>query len=149
MKITYKSDTIRVLSVVVCIISSLCLCSFAWRTPVAGWGIALHQKAIRASCHAQQGAGHMLRLAPPGSSPKESREILDSRNPPSGSAEGVARNSEQAEEPSEEAPSENGSIKEQQPWWEDERRTEGVPTLTSSTQWRMTLSLKARPCVCA
>lgn len=31
-----------------------------------------------------------------------------------------------------------------QPWWEPERKTEGKPTLTSSTQWRMFLSLKAR-----
>ena len=32
--------------------------------------------------------------------------------------------------------------KPQQPWWEDERRTQGLPTLTSSTQWRMFLTLK-------
>lgn len=29
-----------------------------------------------------------------------------------------------------------------EPWWEDERRTQGVPTLSGSTQWRMFLSLK-------
>lgn len=33
--------------------------------------------------------------------------------------------------------------KPQQPWWEHERRTQGIPTLTASTQWRMFLTLKA------
>lgn len=41
-----------------------------------------------------------------------------------------------------ELPAEQAEPPRQQPWWETERRTEGVPTLTRSTQWRMFLSLK-------
>lgn len=148
----------RALTIAVCA-SYFCRNSLAWR-PVFSSGGGRHSEGSRVRIHrhhhrvARTSPSHVVqhRGGPTSSSrlsmSSEEQEALDLNEAPAGlnnprpevASEGlIVEDAEQRQQ------------QQQQPWCEEELKTQGMPTLTASTQWRMFLSLKvtkAMPYTC-
>ncbi|CAM9122481.1 unnamed protein product [Pylaiella littoralis] len=121
--------TIPTSVLVACVVSSLWRQSCAW---VAGTGIRPARQIIHSS---------------------SDRSCFRARFPSSGTSylqPGRVRQTASSEQEEQEGSAvagkcdetEPGAPVKQQPWWEEERKTKGLPTLSRATQWRMFLSLK-------
>ncbi|CAM9173402.1 unnamed protein product [Ectocarpus sp. 6 AP-2014] len=102
----------RKVGLVACMASLLCSRSYAWTAAVAAKGNVL--QAHRPHHISRSAAMHRSR---------RTSGVL--------TRQATSEDGEEAAVPAK-----------REPWWEDERRTQGVPTLSGSTQWRMLLSLK-------
>lgn len=121
--------------------------SFAWRFPPRRprqhWMLQEHRSWY--STLAQGGSLSKLNAMHPEISPGESGDNVESDVAPTEYLPVVAEGGEhlgQVADASTAGETVATLESQRQPWWEDERRTEGIPTLTPTTQWRMTLSLK-------
>lgn len=113
---------------VACVISSLCLHSCAWVANIRPAYQNMDSSSDRSCFRARVTSGsrssclRRARVRQTASSEEEGSERSAMAGKP--------------EEKQLDAPVE------QQPWWEEERKTKGLPTLSRATQWRMFLSLK-------
>lgn len=119
-----------------------CCHSFGWSTPAAGRRTPLQRQGPRVSFHTHPDNTRRIHSTSPGSPPGEPSN--GDSNPSVSAAQTVESDDQVSRETFDGEQAEESPERQRQPWWEEERRTEGMPTLTSSTQWRMTLSLKAR-----
>lgn len=122
------------MSTLICVVFSLFHCSSGWTTTLSGSGEGRHvrPKCPRASVPYLRkilSQSYSWRLT--AESSQEGQEVSQS------SAVGPTSGDFDLEK-------EVASSQLNHPWWEAERKTEGKPTLTFSTQWRMFLSLKVK-----
>lgn len=123
------------LVLVTCVISSLWLHSWAWvaGVPPAHQGTRMHQHSTTSS---SDRSCFRPRVMTSGRSCSRTRVRQTAPSEQEGQEEPLmAGNPEEKQ---------SGAPVEQQPWWEEERKTKGLPTLSKATQWRMFLSLKVQ-----
>lgn len=119
-------------TLILCVVFSLFHCSSGLTTTLSGSGEGRHvrPKCPRASVpYFRKILSHSYSWRLPAESSQEGQEV--SQSPAVGPTLGDFNTEKEV-----------ASSQPNQPWWEPERKTEGKPTLTSSTQWRMFLSLK-------
>lgn len=123
-----------ILVFVTCVISSLWLHSWAWVAGVrpAHQGAGMNQHSSSSSDR----SCFRPRVTNSGRSCLRTRVRQTASSEQEGQEEPLM-----AGKPEEKQP---GAPVEQQPWWEEERKTKGLPTLNRATQWRMFLSLKVQ-----